>query len=222
MTNKYRSEEINELMTAMSKAQGEYKVLVPNEDVAGGKIANLTAILEATRQALSENGLTFFQNIELLDEGSGASLLWTVIAHSSGQFHRSCSRIIQENTFRETFQAIERYKRLNALMLLGIAPTGLDPLMFDDNGIEEADKQLVKQIKNPANKPKSQHVEMITKAEYDGLMFDLEGYAEIAKVIQEKYDIKTIADLPRTEIWNVKEHIRRVRTMYEEEKNRRL
>jgi hypothetical protein len=217
--SKYRSEEINLLTEALAKAQGIYEPLEPNEDVAGGKFANLTAILEATRTGLSTNGLTFFQHIEIIDEGSGASLLWTTIAHSSGQYHRSCSRIVQENTFRETFQAIERYKRLNALMLLGIAPTGLDPLMHDDNGVYEAERQMVKNIKNPIPKPKSQNVETISKAEYDGLMFDLEGYAEIAKSIQDKYDITTIADLPRSEIWNVKEHIRRVRKLYEEEKS---
>lgn len=215
---KYRSDNIDLLMESFAKAQGEYKDLEPNEDIAGGKFANLTAILEATRMALSTNGLSFFQHVELLDEGSGASLLWTTLAHSSGQYHRSCSRIVQENTFRETFQGIERYKRLNALMILGIAPSGLDPLMFDDNGVQESEKQLVKNIKNPTVKPKSQNVETISKAEYDGLMFDLEGFGEIAKTIQDKYDITTIADLPRSQIWEVKNHIKRVMKLYEEEK----
>lgn len=214
----YRSEQINSLTESLAKAQGCYKFLVPNEDIAGGRFANLTAIFEATREALSSNGLTFIQHVELLDEGAGASLLWTTLAHSSGQYLRSCSRIVQENTFRETFQGIERYKRLNALMILGIAPSGLDPLMFDDNGVQQSEKQIVKNIKHPVSKPKSQNAETITKEEYDGLMFDLEGFGEIAKTIQDRYEITTIADLPRSEIWNVKEHIRRVIKLYEEEK----
>ena len=94
MDNIYRSEAINEIMGALSKAQGDYKPLVANQSVSGRKFANLQAILDAVRDALSTNGLGFFQFIELLDEGSGATLLKTTIGHESGQYIYSCARVV--------------------------------------------------------------------------------------------------------------------------------
>ena len=72
-------------MGAIAKAQGNYKRLIPNEDSSVGKFANLQAILDATRESLSANAVSFFQYIQLLDEGSGAALLHTVLGHDSGQ-----------------------------------------------------------------------------------------------------------------------------------------
>src|ERR1017187_407922 len=170
--NQYRSDEINLIMGALAKAQGAYKPLQPNEEVGGGIFANLTAILEAVREALSVNGLAFYQYIHLLDEGSGASLLYTVLSHESGQYVSSCSRIVSGATFRETFTGIEAYKRLNALLILGIAPIGKDPLIYDDNGVEQAEKTIIKNLRTSDRSkiPKSQHPDVISKDEYEDLL----------------------------------------------------
>ena len=65
--NIYRSLEINEIMATLAKAQSSYNILLANQDAPGGKLSNVQYILEAVSESLSENGLGFFQFIELLD-----------------------------------------------------------------------------------------------------------------------------------------------------------
>lgn len=216
MISKYRSEELGALFGAFSKAQGMYKPLVPNEDTPAGKFANLTSILEASREALSANSLSFYQYIELLDEGSGASLLWTVLSHESNQYISSCSRVIPGSTFRETFNNIEAYKRLNALLILGIAPVGKDPLIYDDNGASQAEKVMVRTLRSARMMPKSHVPETITSDEYEDLMWELEEFPEVVKSILKHYDITSIADLPKTEFHNAKAQIRKIKKTHED------
>src|SRR5690606_21221376 len=96
-----RSPEINIIMQALSKAQGEYKPLIANEEGSGGMFANLEAILSSVREALAKNGLAFYQTIDVLDHGEGASLLRTILGHASGQFISSLARIVPTTTNRE-------------------------------------------------------------------------------------------------------------------------
>lgn len=213
----YRSDNIDLITGAMAKAQGSYKVLVPNEKAAGGMFANLQAVIESVKGSLSENGLAFYQYVELLDEGAGASLLKTIISHESGQWISTVARIVTGTTFRETFNCIEAYRRLHALLLLGIAPSPGDPLIKDDNGLEQQDKVILQSLRKPNEAPpKSEHTDTITSDQYDDIMFELEGYDVITKGIQEFYKISSLADLPKTEFYNVQARIRKLKKTHEE------
>ncbi len=191
----YRSTEINLLIASLSKAQGSYKPLNPSQNAPGGKYANLNDILLATRESLSINGLGFYQYIQLLDEGSGASLLHTVLAHESGQYISSCARVIASATDRQTGNRMEYFKRQHAYLILGIAPASNDPLLFDDDGIQQAEEQILQEIRKPG-KITHEDIERITTQQYNALMYELEGYPEIAKGIQQIFSIASIADLP--------------------------
>lgn len=212
----YRSVEINLISGALAKAQGLYEVLVPNEDAPGGKFANLQAILAASRQALATNGLSFYQYIDLLDEGSGASLLRTIISHESGQWISSCTRVVGGQTFKETFNSVERHRRLNALLLLGIAPMGKDPLLYDDNGAQEAEQVMIRNVRNPKAAAKTVEKETISKEEYDELMWELDDFPDIAKGVLKFYDLQTLADLPREQLYAAKSQIRKVKKAHED------
>jgi hypothetical protein len=59
-------------------------------------------------------------------------------------------------------------------------------------------------------------VETITKEEYDELMWELDGYAEIVKSIQKFYKIDTLESLPRGELRNTKEKIRKIKKAFDE------
>jgi len=211
-----RSEYIDKFVEAFSKAQGGFKKLVPNEDAAGGKFANLSAILESVREALSINGLSFYQQVELLDAGEGSSLLKSVISHNSGQWISTVSRIVPGATFRETFNMIESYRRLSALLLLGIAPSSYDPVIRDDNGEEQLDKATLENLRKPDSKRTSEFVDTITSEQYKDLMSELDGYEEIAKGIQVFYKISSIADLPKSEYYTVQGKIRRLKKTHED------
>lgn len=219
----YRSPEIDKIMMSMSKAQGSYKRLVANEDAPGGRYSNLQAILDAVRESLASNGLGFYQYIELLDEGSGAALLRTVLGHESGQYISSCARVITGKTDRATGNIYEIHKRFHALMILGIAPSKNDPMAFDDNGNELADQQLISEIRKPKN-PQKESVDrndVVSKELYDELLIELEGYPDIARDILEVHGIETLADLPRSEYHRARQKILKIKRTYEEFKKDR-
>ncbi len=213
----YRSETLGCLWSALSKAQGMYEPLKENVRAAGGNYANLTAIIEATRKALSANELAFNFYEEVTE--SGISMIWATLGHSSNEYMKSCSRITQQSTFRETFNAIESYKRLTACNMLGIAPSAHDPLLMDDAGEGEYDKKIINDMRqaNSGEQPKKSEFSVtITKEQYDDLMFELEGYPEITKGLQEFFKIKTVADLGADQIYFARDKIRRLKKTHDE------
>lgn len=213
-----RSTEINIISEALAKAQGSYLPLVANQDGPHGKYANLAAVLDSARKALSENSLAFSQNIELKDEGSGQSILKTVLSHASGQWMSSTARIVPGKTFRETFNCVEAYRRLNALLLLGIAPHDNDPLIKDDNGYEQSNTVILESLRtqNPNLVKPSEHADVISIAQYEDLMMELEGYEEIAKGIQNAYGISSISDLPKDQYYIVQNRVRTLKKDHED------
>lgn len=213
--NPYRSDDINLIMGALASAQGSYKRLKSNQDAPGGKFANLEDILTATRESLSQNGLAFFQYIDLLDEGSGQSLLTSVLGHSSGQWISSKSRIVFGKTDKQTSNTLEINKRLAAAMLLGIAMSSNDPDAYDDNGLEQTENLVLEQIKKPKGKD-IDYNETISKEQYNDLMIELDDYPEIVKGIQETYDIQSLADLPKSEYHPAMRQIRKLIQRYGE------
>ena len=82
-----RSELINELATALSKAQGEMTEVIKSQ-VANGKTfsynyASLEDVIEVVKQPLLNNGLAVSQ---LMDNIAGEPALTTIMMHTSGQW----------------------------------------------------------------------------------------------------------------------------------------
>lgn len=87
-----KSEQINELAAALSKAQGEFPVIPKNKVVdftpVGKKpvyyrYADLADVISITAPILSKNGLSVSQDVICDEKGI---FLETTIMHSSGQF----------------------------------------------------------------------------------------------------------------------------------------
>lgn len=207
--NAYRSSETNLISESLSKAQGSYKVLNPNQDGPCGMFATLSGILSAVKESLASNGLSFYQYIELQDEGMGASILRSVLSHSSGQFISSCARVAQED-----FLKIEEYKRMHAYMLLGIAPVGNDPLLEGEHDVIE--KMAATKPRSPSYIRPSMGNSSLTTDEYNELVWELEDYPEIAKSILKYYNISTIADLPRQEYYPARMQIKKIKKAHED------
>jgi ERF superfamily len=216
-----RSDDIGLLIGALSKAQGSYKKLIPNETYPGGKYANLEAILDAVKDALSLNGLSFYQNIQLLDEGSGAALLITILGHESGQWISSTARVFTGKTDRATGNTYENHKRLHALMLLGIAPSTGDPIAFDDNGGEQEEEQLIEKLVRPPITRTVDPNDVITKDQHNEILIALGDYEDLAKSVKDTYKIDTLADLPREVYHDALAKIRRVRRTTEDYERRK-
>lgn len=221
--NYYRSQEINLLIAALSKAQGAYKPLIPDTDSPRGKYASLRAILSAVRDALSGNSLAFYQYIEILDEGAGASLLVTTLGHESGQHIGSVARIVAGKTDRRTGNLYEIHKRLHAHMVLGIAPSENDPIAFDDNGEEISNEALMEKLRisKGTSKDIKDPSDTISKDQHDELLIELDSQPEICQDILECYNIETLADLPREEYHKARARISKIKRTQEEYHRRR-
>jgi hypothetical protein len=89
-----RSEQINELAIALSKAQGEMKAAIFDKensffkDAKGNpsKYASLVAVWDAARIPLTKNGLCVIQSV---DHEGDIPILETMLTHSSGQWVKS-------------------------------------------------------------------------------------------------------------------------------------
>jgi hypothetical protein len=80
-----QSEQINELATALAKAQGATANAFMNKvnPHFKSKYADLSSVLDAIRVPLSSNGLAIVQTMFTDDRGA---FLKTMLMHSSGQF----------------------------------------------------------------------------------------------------------------------------------------
>lgn len=116
-----QSEQINELATALAKAQGEMKAAVFNRmnPHFKNKYADLAAVWEAIREPLSKNGLSVTQTIEPIN-GIGLYLR-TMLRHASGQWVSSLYPLPQAAKAQEFGSALTYGRRYSLSSLVGIA-----------------------------------------------------------------------------------------------------
>ncbi len=123
------SEQIAELATALSKAQGEFKVAGNDKKNPHFKssYASLESIHDAIKEPLAKNGLSISHLI-------GGGKIYTTLLHASGQYMR-CEFDLPEGTVQQKGSALSYFKRYGLCCLLAIA-TGDDE--DDGNKAEEA------------------------------------------------------------------------------------
>jgi len=218
--NPYRSEAVDKVFGALSKAQGTYKKPQLDMKSIRGHYSSLSAILDSTREALDANGLSFTQNTYLLDEGSGAKLLISTLGHESGQYLGSCERVVIGKTKRRTGNLLETDKRLQASMLLGVAPSYCDPFAFDDDGQEVDDEEAAESVRRGKIKIEDP-TDTINTTQYNELCSELEGYPELAENIIESYNIDSLSDLPREEYHKACARIRKIKKAQDEYNQRK-
>lgn len=81
-----QSEQLNELFTALSKAQSGYAQGEATKKSNYGNFASIEDIWNAIRKPFHENGLTFSQ---IVDVKEGKIGVFTILGHSSGQWLKS-------------------------------------------------------------------------------------------------------------------------------------
>src|SRR6266404_1710003 len=150
-----RSEEVDKLVQALAKAQGTFPEIERNRTVtvrpkSGGqeyqfKYATLSAIIDAIRKPLSNNGLAYTQIISH-DAETGYYILTTTLWFGN-QFLSSKTPIIAEGQTNQQFgSALTYMKRYALAAILGIAADE------DDDG-NAADGNEIKAVAD--KKPKA-------------------------------------------------------------------
>lgn len=158
---KMQSENINELITALSKAQGEISAASKDSDnpFFNSKYADLSSVWNACRDSLSRNGLAVIQTMNIIHEGQ--LFLVTTLAHSSGQWIRSQLPIkfnedkfekdkfgkdIKNNPLQKMGSCLTYLRRYALAAIVGVAPD-------DDDDGNSGGTSYRKQEKNKTISP---------------------------------------------------------------------
>lgn len=115
------SQSIAALAAALAKAQGQMKAAAKSSlnPHFKSKYANLAAIWEAAREALSSNGLAVMQRVSSVPDGV---LITTQLVHSSGEWVRDrCVWPVAQKTPQGMGSAITYGKRYALAALVGVA-----------------------------------------------------------------------------------------------------
>jgi len=138
----YQSDNINELATALAKAQGQMQHAIKDSinPHFKSKYADLASIIDAIRAPLSENGLSFVQPIRL---DNGFTILDTILFHTSGQWLKSSMIINVDGANKNAIQALGSHitysRRYSLSSLIGIAQD-------DDDGNSATNATVATQV----------------------------------------------------------------------------
>jgi hypothetical protein len=115
-----QSEQLGELAAALAKAQGAIKGAVKASDNGfyKTKYADLPAVMDACRMALSSNGIAVVQTTDLADRGQADAVLVTTLIHSSGQWISGNYPIRPAKGDPQGFASAVTYARRYALMAI--------------------------------------------------------------------------------------------------------
>ncbi len=120
------SPQIDQLATALAKAQSEMTVAAKNQKNPFFKssYADFEAIINASRPALTKHGLSIVQPPFIYEDGN--SYLVTILMHASGQWIKSKARHNPPKTDIQSLSSYNTYlKRMCYTSLVGVA-TGED------------------------------------------------------------------------------------------------
>lgn len=201
----YQSIETKDLAAALAKARLEFRNPAKNKIVAfsGRKYeySDLAAITEAVAPALAKYGIALVQQVEDIN---GATILHTKLIHLSGQWIESRTRVIPNGkTHQEWGSALSYQRRYNIMALCAIAPedepSDDDALVADKKDIDKFTQGSVQSKINP----RKDNYETVTPEQLDQLYDELanevfnEDVEKIITNIQDKYQVHTLADLPK-------------------------
>lgn len=207
----YESAETKEIATALAKAQGEFPVIGMNRENPYFKntYADLDIIVRSIRPALTKNGLSLTQQIQITEDG--ATILHTRLRHSSGQWIESRNRIVPAKNDQQTYGSTLSYQKRYALTtLLGI--TTSSDVNDDDGEVAMAQSRDII-AKGPSNKynPKDQSADTVSKEQLEELEYELSEVPDLAEEILDKMRIQSLADLPKSKYLISLQRIREIK-----------
>lgn len=210
----YESEETSKLADALSKAQGEYKRITYNRENPYFKssFADMEQIMSSVEKALAKYGLSFYQFTRLDD---GATILISIIKHSSGQWISSRTRILPPKNDPQSYGSTLSYqKRYQAQCLLRV--TVAHDLDDDDAEMAMVDqRQIIAKgtALNTKYNPKEQTNDTITKEQLEELEYELAEYSDIAEQVLDGLKIQSLADMPKSKYLVSLQRIREIKRL---------
>jgi vacuolar-type H+-ATPase subunit E/Vma4 len=207
MPVKYESDELGELLGALSKAQGEMNAASMDKKNPFFKTdyADLSSVVRASRPALAKYGLSVIQRI--LTEPEGKSFLLTRLGHASGQWMES--RILI-NPGKADIQSLGSYitylRRYSYSALVGVITED------DDDGEKTMDRgsREVNSVEG-----KAPVIQKISKAQLEVLQHELEGREDLLESLFKGFGIDKLSDLESKHYSKCVERIREIKRAQE-------
>ncbi len=148
-----KSEQLNELAAALSKAQGEMRLaeLDKENPFFHSWYSTLAAVWTACREPLAKNNLSVVQGIERDEKGTWVR---TILMHSSGQFIESLCPVLTSKLDMQSLGSSLSYARRYALAgIVGVASAEDKERNTEDDDGNQADG------KQPESNPPPRHLE---------------------------------------------------------------
>lgn len=191
-----QSEDIKELVSALSKAQGKMETAKFNRvnPHYKNRYADFTAVMDACRHPLADNGLSIMQYCETIND---KLTLVTMLAHTSGQWIKSYFPLNPVNMTSQAIGSAMTYaKRYSLSAMLGIVSDDEDDDGEASHGrfpskIVEVPKSVSINSK-PSQKISASQVAMIKELESK---LDKECKAKIYSWLFTSYKIDKIEDI---------------------------
>lgn len=215
------SSNLGEIYAALAKAQAEMRIAELNKSnpYFKSRYSDLQAIVEASRPALTKNGLAVFQ--EILTNPDGQTVLHTVLTHSSGQFVESRMRIVPPKNDIQTISSYITYlKRISYASLVGVVTGDED----DDGELCTApfrDEDNKGTALNRKYNPKENSVETISKDQLDELEYELQQYPDIAEKILEGFKLQHLCDMSKNKYLTAIKRVREIKQLRNEGTNKK-
>jgi len=203
-TRKPESEELDQLFTALAKAQLEMEVARTDSvnPFFKSRYADLASVVKASRPFLAKNGICVIQRTVTKEEGV---YLYTRLCHSSGQWIESNMAVKPPKSDIQTMGSYLTYLR----RYMYSAVTGVVASDEDDDG-EVA-------MKNPRSLNGSEAPSStISKAQLQIISGELSSYPEIVSSLLKGFNIQKISDLPAKHYTKCVERIRDIKRAKED------
>lgn len=194
-----QSESINELVAALSKAQGEMETAKFNKKGHTHRYADFTSVIHACRGPLAHNNLAIMQYVEIIDK---QPMLVTMLTHISGQWITSnLPLLVKDNTCQSLGSAMTYMKRYGLSALLGIVSDEDEGADDDGETAMGRGKNTQKQSSNDSQITTTE--EKISKAEIvslTNLMQNLneESRKSFLEMIKTNFKSNNLQDIPKT------------------------
>ncbi len=118
------SDQINEIATALAKAQGQIEGAVKGKENPHfrSKYADLGAVWDACREHLAKNGISVLQPVGRLEDGTPCT--FTRLLHSSGQWVQDGGTplLLSKQDMQGLGSALTYSRRYGLMSMVGIAP----------------------------------------------------------------------------------------------------
>jgi ERF superfamily len=193
-----QSEGINELSSALSKAQGEMQTAIKHKinSFLNSSYADLSSVWDAARPVLSKYGLCVMQTTEMNVDGTKIILV-TTLAHTSGQWMKSYLPLNPSKNDSQGIGAALTYFRRYALSaIVGVVCDD------DDDGETAVGRGSTKRCPTPSKQENEVIIEKIGKNEISALNSLLQNLDEencklFFKWTDKNFNAKSMQDIPK-------------------------